>query len=367
MRVTLSSHSTPSQPELPSSSPSTTVPNALPAPLNWDPAWQHRPVLRQSGERGRQPIIAMPDKVREEEREFSRLYWREKADPVPWDDLRRVVTDGFPVKRKLTACDVALFPALSGLVILDCDVKTYARDTGLAGQRSSVRYGDLFVTRYGLNDLVREVEALGHSASELATYTVQTKSGGVHLYYRAHPQIRLRTTGHRQNWRVDVVAHNNNGDRSWVAAPPTAGYDVIRDLPVAELPTWLAEFLRGTVSTWPKPGGQRRRAVSERSWAARVGYERAATAGDRRDYYREWIGWELREVELANEHGGWNDALNHCAWTLFKHAELSYEQAEPLLLRAADPWNDAERRKAVATINSAWDAAHPGNHIYLEA
>jgi hypothetical protein len=173
--------------------------------------------------------------------------------------------------------------------------------------------------------------------------------------------------GHKDNWRVDIVAHNDHGDRSWVAAPPTVEYQVIRDFPVAQMPTWLVEFLRNQVSTWPKPGGQRRRAAGEARQRARAGYERAVTPSDRRDYYRTWIGHELYEVELANQHGGWNDALNRCAWTLFTVAELPYEVGRNLILTAAAPVNALEERKALDTINSAWRAARPGDNSYLEA
>lgn len=313
----------------------------------------------------------MPDRARDEDKQFSELYWRGKADPVTWGELQRWASEGYRFHGKRVTSDVALFPALSGLVIIDCDVKEYREDTGSTVPGftqlpdGSVRLAPM-VTRYGLDDLTREVEKLGHSTAELATYAVESKSGGVHLYFHANPGVKLHTTGHKDNWRVDVVAHNTKGDRNWVAAPPTAEYHVIRDLPVAEMPTWLAKFLRDTVSRWPKPGGERRRVADEARKRARVSYERAVTADGRRDYFREWIGHELHEVELANECGGWNDALNKCAWVLFKEAELPFETGKSLLLKAAAPWTDAEERKATDTIRSAWCSARPGDYSYLE-
>ncbi|WP_131815939.1 bifunctional DNA primase/polymerase [Streptomyces sp. 3213.3] len=312
----------------------------------------------------------MPERAGEADKEFSELYWRGKAESVTWDELRQIVSQGYSFRKRLAECDIAVFPAISGLVIIDCDVKEYDRDTGFVAGFTKLPSGAAQpappVVKHGIDDLQREVEKLGRPMAELATYAVSTKSGGVHLYYQAPPRLKLKTTGHKENWRVDIVAHNNNGDRSWVAAPPTAGYQVIRDLPVAQMPVWLAEFLRNEVSTWPKPGGQRRRATNEARHRARVSYECAVTPGDRRDYYREWLGHELREVELANQHGGWNDAVNKCAWTFFTEAELPYTVGRNLLLKAAAPVNAREERKAVDTINSAWRAARPGDNRYLE-
>ncbi|WP_019066159.1 bifunctional DNA primase/polymerase [Streptomyces hokutonensis] len=335
-------------------------------PANWSAKWQHRPLRRAQGEEPRRPLIRKPENLAgspydtPQGRELSERYW-EQVFPQDWETVSQMTGEGF---------DVALMPAISGLVVIDCDVKEYEEDTGyVAGfvKRGRVVSPAPKVVKRGIDDLQREVERLGHTMAELATYAVSTKSGGVHLYYQSPPRLKLKTMGHRDNWRVDIVAHNDHGDRSWVAAPPTTEYQVIRDLRVAQMPTWLAEFLRNEVSTWPKPGGQRRQAATRVRQRARADYERAVTPGDRRDYYREWIAHELYEVELANQHGGWNDALNRCAWTLFTEAELPYAVGRNLILTAAAPVNTREERKALDTINSAWRAARPGDNSYLEA
>jgi hypothetical protein len=186
----------------------------------------------------------------------------------------------------------------------------------------------------------------------------------VHLYYRENPRYELRTTGHRHDWRVDVIAHNGGSDRSWVAAPPTPGYAVVRDLPVADLPDWLASWLAGGLRALPRLGGDRRRTISGELRAARQGYVLAGHPADRNDLYRAWINHELQLVALANQHGGWNDAINRCAWTLFRDAGLSYDQVEALILKAAAPTDERERRNATTTIRSAWNASERGDRFW---
>jgi hypothetical protein len=79
------------------------------------------------------------------------------------------------------------------------------------------------------------------------TYGVTTGRGGMHLYFRhpaAGPALR-NTAGERGNglgWLVDTRA---NGGYVVAAGSTVAGrpYAVARDLPVADLPGWLAERL----------------------------------------------------------------------------------------------------------------------------
>lgn len=314
----------------------------------------------------------MPNRVKNaEDKAFSELYWRGHADAVAWDDLRKIVDDGFWFRKKRNECDVALFPAISDLVVLDCDVKTYDKETGHVVPGFTLNPNGSYspapkVIKRGIDDLTREVEKLGHSMSELATYVVETKSGGFHLYFRANPTLKLHTDGHHKDWRVDVVAHNDKSDRSWVAAPPTVGYTVVRDYPLAEMPFWLALFLKEEVSTWERPRGGTRKQAEHRRRSLQLDYERASTSDERHGLYNAWIMHELDEVRLANKFGGWNDAINICAWVLFKEAELSWDDGKRLILQAADPWSDVEKRKALDTLQSAFRAARPGDDSYLE-
>ncbi|MFI6073813.1 bifunctional DNA primase/polymerase [Actinoplanes sp. NPDC051343] len=88
----------------------------------------------------------------------------------------------------------------------------------------------------------------GDAAPEVwGTYTVTTGRGGTHLYFRhpaAGPALR-NTAGGRGNglgWLVDTRSH---GGYVVAAGSTVAGrpYTVARDLPVADLPGWLAQRL----------------------------------------------------------------------------------------------------------------------------
>jgi hypothetical protein len=274
---------------------------------------------------------------------------------MSWDEMCSILETGYPVKyrHRDTPCDVAIFPAPSGLVILDCDVKRYQRDTGHVANRNHVTFGDLIEERHGVDDLRREVERLGHSMDELYTYTVKTKSGGRHLYFRENPEVSLTTNGHRENWRVDVIAHNVGYDRSWAAAPPTPGYEVTRDIPVAPLPTWLALFLRDDVPTMEPMGGRRARQRAQARLEARDQVMiPGLSAGERDSLIATYVGWVLTDVIEANKHGGWNLAIYGAVKDLMR-VGYAFDQVAEVVMEHADPVNDAERRKAEYTINSA--------------
>lgn len=338
------------------------------APRHWNPdgTWQIRPVIRGDDDAPRRPIVREPGNLGEKasvgDVRLSERYWRDTLVST-WAELNDVVQHGFTVRRRRnTPCDVALFPAPSGLVILDCDVKRYDEENGFVVVGNTATLSPTRVA-YGLNDLRREVEAMGHEMTELATYAVKTKSGGVHLYFRENPEVPLRTTGHRHEWRVDVVGRNDATNRSWVATPPTPGYEVARDLPVAEMPTWLATWLRDLDRHLPPVGG-RRRQTRVREAARTRAQVHAATltgAGESRSLLDEWVAWELSVVRDANEHGGWNLAVYQCVLNLLDGGYDEDVAAEAVLLAAA-PVNDLERRKATDTVGSAVRRHHQKTH-----
>lgn len=284
------------------------------------------------------------------------MYWTATL-PSMWDELCETVSHGMSLSKRLTACDIALFPAVSGLVILDCDVRSYDPQTTFVrnpGSRSMSLAPA--VVRRGIDDLRREVEALGHDMSELATYVVRTKSGGVHLYYRENPQIPVRNSGHRHEWRVDVVAHNGESDRSWVAAPPTPGYEVIRDLPVAMLPDWLARWLIGIEEQVPPLGREHRQQLMREAadYRGRVlapalyGGSQSSTG----ELLQRWVRAELAVVRNANQVGGWNLAIYQCVLNLLDGG-WELDSVAQAVMDAAQPDDDTERRKAKDTVHSA--------------
>jgi hypothetical protein len=95
------------------------------------------------------------------------------------------------------------------------------------------------------------------------TFTVQTPSGGLHLYYRAPAGSELRNTAGRVGWRIDSRGHGG----SIVAAGNTTrhgSYTVVRNDPIAPLPTWLAALFQPPPVEPPpilaghRPGPERR-------------------------------------------------------------------------------------------------------------
>nr|WP_221376884.1 bifunctional DNA primase/polymerase [Actinoplanes polyasparticus] len=123
----------------------------------------------------------------------------------------------------------------SGLAVIDLDVRKPDQTPPPGSQ-----------ARHGAEVFAALCEAAGQPVP-VDTYTVMTGRGGTHLYFR-HPTTgpALRNTaGERGNglgWLVDTRAHGGYV----VAAGSTAAgrpYTLARDLPVVELPDWLAERL----------------------------------------------------------------------------------------------------------------------------
>ncbi|WP_045742279.1 bifunctional DNA primase/polymerase [Actinoplanes rectilineatus] len=87
------------------------------------------------------------------------------------------------------------------------------------------------------------------------TYTVETGSGGRHLYFRHPPGPALHNTagarGSGLGWLIDTRAHGG-----YVVAPgSTAGgraYRVLSDRPAVPLPGWIAALLRPAKVTSPR-------------------------------------------------------------------------------------------------------------------
>lgn len=320
----------------PSQSPSLT-------PRHWDPGWAHVWVYRATESQPRRPVVALPENAPPERRSFAELYWQ-GSDHVTWDELDDAVTQGH---------DVALLPWRRDLVILDCDVKEYQADTGFVVTDGVARLAPT-VTRFGIDDLAREVRRLGHDPTELATYAVRTKSGGCHLYYRACPDVPLETRHHRAEWRVDVIA----GVNTWVAAPPTPGYHVLRDRSMIELPRWLAEFLRDLTEHLAPVGASRRTALERAARDQRRDLAAVLVNGEGQEVdegaglWRAWVNRELQLVALANQVGGWNQAIYQACRNLLDGGVDPVTVEESVLVAAA-PVDARNERVARDTIRSA--------------
>lgn len=78
------------------------------------------------------------------------------------------------------------------------------------------------------------------------TFTVETVSGGAHLYFSYDPNANiLKSSADKLAQGVDVRAQGG-----YVIAPPSAGYSVKHDMPLAQLPNaWLKLIEGGKVAT----------------------------------------------------------------------------------------------------------------------
>jgi hypothetical protein len=110
-----------------------------------------------------------------------------------------------------------------------------------------------------------------HGGTITPTYTVQTVSGGTHLYYQAPDTTRRFTnTAGKIGWLIDTRAHGG-----YVAAPPTAigssCYEITDDRPPAPLPMFLLDLLNRDPR--PAPGTTRNAPMRPSSRAYRpVGF-----------------------------------------------------------------------------------------------
>lgn len=96
-------------------------------------------------------------------------------------------------------------------------------------------------TRHGSEVLARLAAAAGEKVPT-ETYTVETPTGGLHLYFRQPDGLSLRNTIGTLGWRIDTRGHGG-----YVVAAgssrPEGFYRVINSAPIAPLPDWLRDAL----------------------------------------------------------------------------------------------------------------------------
>lgn len=166
------------------------------------------------------------------------------------------------------------------------------------------------------------------------TLTVLTGGGGLHLYYR-HPGGELRQTAGLLGPGIDTRIPG----KGYVVLPPSAHPSGTRyewfdeTVEPAPMPRWMIDALR------PSPPTPRHRQI--------------IPTGN--------IDNRLRGILSTVSPGGpnWNDRLH---WAACRAGEMIREGADPqrladLLLDAAGPWNERERRAAESTIRSGIERA----------
>lgn len=151
---------------------------------------------------------------------------------VDWREIS--TTDRAQIERWWTErpYNIGIDCGKSGLAVIDLDVPGHStHPTGNASPRAT-----------GLDALLRISTEHGHPAPD-PTFTVSTPSGGYHLYYTAAEILVGSSTG-RLAPLIDV-----RGAGGYVIAPgsringrPYAVLNLVNSIPLAPLPSWLADL-----------------------------------------------------------------------------------------------------------------------------
>lgn len=158
------------------------------------------------------------------------------------------------------------------------------------------------------------------------TYTVQTRSGGLHLYYLHHPGLRSSVAKVAPG--IDV-----RGIGGYVIIPPSPGYTVVNDTPAVPWPQWLTPAppaaVPATAASYRPP---------ERVSAALTGLVRCVALAPEgsRNGKLHWAAHRIREMAERGE--------------VDRHGALA-------LLRAAAAHAGTPDREAGLTIASAMRGA----------
>lgn len=201
----------------------------------------------------------------------------------------------------------------SGLVVIDVDVKN-----GVDGFES-----------------LKQLESLPK------TLMVKTPSGGAHLYFNHDPDRPLRNSISQLGPGLDV-----RGDGGYIIAAGSVGssgsYEVTCDLPVADCPTWISDFLQ-----------------AKKAHSAPAANPDPSPANDR--YVQAAIHGEIGRLATAPK-GQRNDALNRAAFslgTLVGQGGLTEQEAHRTLISGAAACGllaDDEESAVQATIKSGLGA-----------
>lgn len=302
-------------------------------------SWAYVMLKRQTQFHVRKPLVAEDD-TRYPDPAFKAM-WNPGITGVTQAELQQTIDDGY---------DVGVFTGQSGLVVIDCDIKHYEAQSEFQVDQNTARLVPIVEahTEYGILDLQREVENLGHSMDELRTYTVRSKSDGRHLYFKQNPELMITSQVQRQAWHVDVKASVN----TWVAAPPSAGYAVLDDRETAVLPLWLAQFLADIKRHLEPIGGRRTRALQRQAREA-LTTAMSVDLSEREGHLARWTAFELQRVADAQlMNSGWNNACHDVACNLFDGG-WDFDSVVDMIRRHARPSNRRNENAMLDTIRSA--------------
>jgi hypothetical protein len=123
---------------------------------------------------------------------------------------------------------IGLMLEASGLVVVDCD--------------SGIVFGRKTATEFGVNIFTNHCKSLGYAVPPTRAVHSRTK-GHYHFVYTQNPEFVIGKTKIRT-----ALAHTDIKTTGFVVDHHTAGYGITRDLPVAELPLWLAQSFQPNAS-----------------------------------------------------------------------------------------------------------------------
>lgn len=146
----------------------------------------------------------------------------------------------------------------------------------------------------------RGAEWLGrHAAAIPATKTHRTVSGGLHLLFRQPESVEISNSQSGIAPGVDV-----RGRGGYVIVPPSPGYGVLVDAPLAEMPAWLVEACRkkppAPPSLRPRHAPPDPRDGGARRLLSLVEFVAAAPEGERNGRLF-WAAYRAAEAVLAGE------------------------------------------------------------------
>jgi hypothetical protein len=329
-------------------------------PVHLQQNWRYFPVLRTTDEWNRKPYVEQPPvpkdgEVPSERGKIKAEYWA----GYNWESVAEGVLAGETLADLKTgkplAIDCAMLIEQSNVIVLDCDVREVWDSPD----------GEMFVcqpdgsarmapkrTERGIEQLQTVIRGIGtgHEMSEIATFAVRTKSGGFHLIYRPNPDYPLRTRHHRENWCVDVLTVG------WVAAPPSQGYEVVRDIEPQMIPGWLAKWIQNLSTNTKAAGGAKQRGLLAQGraelQAVNDGTHVDWVSGDT-SMVGHWVQVCLAAIARTNQVGGWNVTCWQVAKDFYA-ADFNRALANERIIKAADPRTARDRNTLNDTLDSAW-------------
>ncbi|MBM7170165.1 bifunctional DNA primase/polymerase [Streptomyces sp. G44] len=254
----------------------------------------------------------------------------------------------------------------AGLVVIDVDAHPQslpARSRLLPGIpiADSVDLGGLANGFHTLGVLAA-LRGAAHPALDAGTLRVRTPSGGLHVWYRAHPGHRWKSSTGSGNgpalaWQVDIRAHGG-----YIVAPgtttPHGGYAPLGGArEPALLPDWLAAELHRTGHLAPARQAPPRGSVPPPR--ARLAVAAAGGGHSAASKALEKVLAEVASCAAVPEGAAFSEKLNRAAYTvggLAAAGHLSRAEAERTLTELAADVRPGQERRCEAIIRSGLQA-----------